>query len=166
MLGYVQQELIPKLMLKREALSGLFDDKGDDAADVVGVTADNIVPQPPTNNALFLQWWYVLFLISIATMARWMHACVFRYKKPEKHYFVDGHKRPETIAYRPVFTRKYLAYKVRAHRWIQVTLEESNALLLVALATKQMTVLTWLNTMSMQPTFLMNDSVYFLSEAT
>jgi hypothetical protein len=46
MLGYVQQELIPKLMLKREALSGLFDDNGDNAADVVvGVTADKIVPQ-------------------------------------------------------------------------------------------------------------------------
>jgi hypothetical protein len=62
-------------------------------------------------------------------MARWMHACGFRYKKLEKHYFVDGHKRPETIAYHPVFTKKYLLrYKIRAHRWIQVTLEESNVL--------------------------------------
>ena len=129
MLEYVHQELIPKLMLKREALLGLFDDNGDDAADVVGVTADKIVPQPPTNKASFLQL-YGLSTISIATMARWMHACGFRYKKREKHYFVDGHERPETIAYRPVFTRKYLAYEVRAHRWIQVTLEESNALVL------------------------------------
>ena len=63
-------------------------------------------------------------------MARWMHACGFRYKKREKHYFVDGHERPETIAYRPVFTKKYLAYEVRAHRWIQITLDESNALVL------------------------------------
>jgi hypothetical protein len=63
-------------------------------------------------------------------MARWMHACGFRYKKREKHYFVDGHERPETIAYRPVFTKKYLGFEIRAHRWLQITLEESNALLL------------------------------------
>ena len=129
MLEYVHQELIPKLMLKREA-SGLFDDNGDDAANVVGVTADKrVVPQPPTNKASFLQS-YGLSTISIATMARWMRACGFRYKKREKHYFVDGHERPETVAYRPVFTKKYLAYEVRAYRWIQVTLEESNALVL------------------------------------
>jgi hypothetical protein len=130
MLEYVHQELIPKLMLKREG-SGLFDDNGDEAADVlVGVSADKVVaPQPPTNKASFLQS-YGLSTISIATMARWMHACGFRYKKREKHYFVDGHERPETIAYRPVFTKKYLAYEVRAHRWIQITLDESNALVL------------------------------------
>ena len=128
MLEYVHQELIPKLMLKREA-SGLFDDNGDDAANVVGVTDKRVVPQPPTNKASFLQS-YGLSTISIATMARWMRACGFRYKKREKHYFVDGHERPETVAYRPVFTKKYLAYEVRAYRWIQVTLEESNALVL------------------------------------
>jgi hypothetical protein len=53
MLEYVHQELIPKLMLKREASSGLFDDNGDNTADVVGVAADKIVQQPPTNKALF-----------------------------------------------------------------------------------------------------------------
>ena len=116
MLEYVHQELIPKLMLKRET-SGLFDDNGDDAGgDAVGVVAADkvILPQPPTSEASFLQS-YGLSRISIATMARWMHACGFRYKKREKHYFVDGHERPETIAYRPVFTKKYLAYKIRAH---------------------------------------------------
>ena len=115
MLEYVHQELIPKLMLKRET-SGLFDDNGDDAGDAVGVVAADkvVLPQPPTSKASFLQS-YGLSKISIATMARWMHACGFRYKKREKHYFVDGHERPETIAYRPVFTKKYLAYKIRAH---------------------------------------------------
>jgi hypothetical protein len=44
MLEYVHQELMPKLMLKREASLGLFDDNGDDAADVVGVSADKTVP--------------------------------------------------------------------------------------------------------------------------
>ena len=56
MLEYVHQELTPKLMLKREASSGLFNDNGDNAADLVGVTADKLlVPQPPTNKASFLQ---------------------------------------------------------------------------------------------------------------
>ena len=46
-------------------------------------------------------------------------------KKREKHYFVDGHQRPETIAYRPVFTKRYLDLEIRAHRWLQITLEKS-----------------------------------------
>ena len=91
MLEYVHQELIPKLMLKREAAAGLFDDNGDDAANVVVVTADALVPQMPTTKASFLQL-YGMSKISVATMVRWMHACGFRYKKREKHYFVDGHE--------------------------------------------------------------------------
>jgi hypothetical protein len=50
-----------------------------------------------------------------------MHACGFRFKRREKHYFVDGHKRPETIAYRPAFTQKYLGYKIRAHHWTLIS---------------------------------------------
>ena len=61
----------------------------------------------------------------MTTVARWMHACGFKYKKREKHYFVDGHQRPETIAYRPVFTKGYLDLEIRAHRWLQITLEKS-----------------------------------------
>ena len=41
---------------------------------------------------------------------------------------MDGHERAEAIAYHPVFTKKYLSYEIRAHRWIQETLEESNVL--------------------------------------
>jgi hypothetical protein len=52
-----------------------------------------------------------------------MHACGFRYKKREKHYFVDGHERPEALAYRPVFTKKYIDDETRAHRWLQMTLD-------------------------------------------
>ena len=32
-----------------------------------------------------------------------------------KHYFVDGHEKPETLAYRPVFTKQYLAHEGQAH---------------------------------------------------
>jgi hypothetical protein len=127
MLEYVHHELVPMLMRKRRD-GCLFDDNGDDARDdvVLGVAEELVTP---TTRAAFLQS-YGLSSISIATMARWMHACGFRYKKREKHYFVDGHERPETIAYRPVFTKMYLGFEIRAHRWLQITLEESNTLLL------------------------------------
>jgi hypothetical protein len=72
---------------------------------------------------------YGLSTISIATIARWMHACGFRYKKQEKHYFVDGHEQPETLKYRPAFTKEYIGYEIRADCWLQMTLEESNELL-------------------------------------
>jgi hypothetical protein len=71
---------------------------------------------------------YGLSKVSIATVVRWMHATGFRYKNRCKHYFVDGHEKPETLAYRPVFTRRYLSYKVQAYRWIQVSLVASKEL--------------------------------------
>ena len=126
MLEYVHQDLVPKLMLKRRDHGGLYDDNGDDAAVGVATTGEEQLVNPSTQ-AAFLRS-YGLSTISIATMARWMHACGFRFKRREKHYFVDGHERPETIAYRPVFTKKYLGYEIRAHRWLQVTLQESNSL--------------------------------------
>ena len=132
MLEYVHHELVPKLMTKRENNRGcLFDDNGDEDTAAVDnnntVAVSNELVMPSTRTA-FLQS-YGLSTISIATIARWMHACGFRYKKREKHYFVDGHERPETLKYRPAFTKEYLGYEIRAHRWLQMTLEESNVLL-------------------------------------
>ena len=81
MLEYVHHELIPKLMLKREA-SGLFDGIGDNDSNEVGITADKLVaPQPPTNKGPLLQLYGLSTISMIATMARWMHAGGFRYKK-------------------------------------------------------------------------------------
>lgn len=80
----------------------------------------------PTTKESFLQSYGLSTLLSITTiLARWIHACGFRFKKREKHFFVDGHERPETIAYRPIFTKKYLNDEIRAHRWIQITLIQS-----------------------------------------
>ncbi|KAI2512190.1 hypothetical protein MHU86_2277 [Fragilaria crotonensis] len=121
MLEYVHSQLIPKLIVRRDF--ALFDDNGDDVQEIAG-RREEITP---TTKDEFLQS-YGLSTLSITTMARWMHACDFRFKKREKHYFVDGHERPETIAYRPVFTRKYLDDEVRAHRWLQMTLTESKEL--------------------------------------
>ena len=61
----------------------------------------------PTTKDSFLQS-YGLSTLSITMIARWMHASGLRFKKREKHHFVDGHECPETIAYRPIFTKKYL----------------------------------------------------------
>ena len=41
---------------------------------------------------------------------------------------MDGHERPETIAYRPIFTNKYLSFELRTHRWIQITKVDSKLL--------------------------------------
>ncbi len=121
---YVHNEIVPMLIVKRDG--SLFNDDDDHNGDgdaVVGIVlADNQVT--PTTKEAFLQS-YGISNLSITTIARWMHACGFRYKKRDKHYFVDGHKRPETIAYRPVFTRKYLAYEIQARRWLQMTSVES-----------------------------------------
>ena len=105
MLEYVTNELVPKLMQKRDGC--LFNDDGDDEDVGEGVNGEDVMTLPTTTRAAFLDS-YRLSNVSMATIARWMHACGFCYKKREKHYFVDGHERPETIAYRPVFTKKYL----------------------------------------------------------
>ena len=55
---------------------------------------------------------YDLSKLSIATVVQWMHATGFRYKNQGKHFFVDGHKKAETLAYRPVFTKRYIAHQV------------------------------------------------------
>ena len=67
--------------------------------------------------------------LSITTISRWMHAVGFRYKKCEKHYFVDGHERPETIVFsRPIFTNKYISFELRIHRCIKITKVDSKLL--------------------------------------
>ena len=71
---------------------------------------------------------YGLSRVSIATVLRWMQAVGFRYKSRSKHYFVDGHEKPETLAYRPVFTKRYIAHEVQAYRWIQLSLVASKVL--------------------------------------
>ncbi|KAI2512807.1 hypothetical protein MHU86_1595 [Fragilaria crotonensis] len=106
MYNYVHQDLIPKLLQKAEK-NGLFNDDSDECNnDVQGAVAittaddDNDVEVTPiTSKDLFLRM-YGLQKVGITTIARWMHAAGFRYKKRGKHYFVvDGHEQPETLAY-------------------------------------------------------------------
>jgi hypothetical protein len=80
---------------------------------------------------------YGLSKVSMATVLRWMHSVGFRYKNRSKHYFVDGHEKPETLAYQPVFTKRYIAHKVQAYRWIhQLSLIASKLLEAQDLAAK------------------------------
>lgn len=41
---------------------------------------------------------------------------------------VDGHKKPETLAHWPVFTKQYIAHEVQAHHWVQLSLVASKIL--------------------------------------
>jgi hypothetical protein len=132
MFNYAHNELIPKLLVKRRhENSCLFNDDGshrenDSAVQGETTSSTDLVP-PTTTRDEFLKA-YGLSKLCVSTIARWMHACGFKYKKREKHCFVDGHQKPETIAYRPVDTKRYFDLEVRAHRWLQITLEQSKEL--------------------------------------
>jgi len=52
----------------------------------------------------------------------------FKYCQRRKGYYVDGHETPATVEYRRKFVERYLKYERRAHRWIQIPLEESRKL--------------------------------------
>ena len=71
---------------------------------------------------------YGLLKLTMATVARWMHAVGFRHTTRGKHYFVDGHEKPETLEYCKVYTKHYLDYELRAHCWIQLPLAEATEL--------------------------------------
>ena len=117
---YVLETLIPIMMARVENKE--IDEAPEDVQH--GVVADQ---QPSQNTKDFLKS-YGLHKVSMSTVLRWMHTVGFRYKNRSKHYFVDGHEKPETLAYRPVFTKRYLAHEVQAHRWIQLTLVASKEL--------------------------------------
>jgi len=100
---YVHEHLIPTLIGNLE--------QGDDDNENEPQQLTTISQE--TKDA-FLET-YGLSKVTMSTILRWMHAVGFRYKSRQKHYFVDGHEEPETIAYRPLFTKHYLTYKLDAH---------------------------------------------------
>jgi len=57
-----------------------------------------------------------------------MKSLGFKYSPRRKGYYVDGHEKSATVEYRRKFVERYLRYERRAHRWIQITLEESKKL--------------------------------------
>jgi hypothetical protein len=52
----------------------------------------------------------------------------FKYELQHKGYYVDGHEKPATVAYRKDFVFRCLTEEVQMFRWIQITKEESEKL--------------------------------------
>ena len=130
MLEYVHSELVPKLMLMLMLMreGPLFDDNGDEERVVVGVQAEQQIASTTTKEA-FLQA-FRLPNLGITTITRWMHACGFRKKSARSVilWMVTNDQKQLHTERPAVFTRQYLNDEVRAHRWIQITLVESQEL--------------------------------------
>jgi hypothetical protein len=69
---------------------------------------------------------YGLTKICPSTCYNWLRLMGFKYCTQKKGYFVDGHEKPATVAYRANFISRYFEYERRTHRWVQ--LPESQAL--------------------------------------
>ena len=53
-----------------------------------------------------------------------MNSFGFKYSVAKKTYYVDGHEKPETVAYRKQYVTQYIQDELRYFRWIQLTSEE------------------------------------------
>ena len=68
---------------------------------------------------------YGLTCICPQTIYNWMKLLGFKYGTRKKGYYVDGHERPATVAYRYNFVSRYLSRERQMHRWIQIPLARS-----------------------------------------
>ncbi len=68
---------------------------------------------------------YGLTQICISTVYRWLKKLGFSYEPWHKGYFVDGHEKEATVAYRYKFIHTYFQYELRTPRWIQIPEEEA-----------------------------------------
>jgi hypothetical protein len=66
--------------------------------------------------------------LTLETVYRWLDRLGFKYEARKKGYYVDNHEKPETVAYRRHFVKRYLKYEFRMFRWIQLPLEEVKAM--------------------------------------
>jgi hypothetical protein len=64
--------------------------------------------------------------LSISTIKVWMRQLGFKYEERKKTYYVDTHEKIENVQYRANFITRYFLYELCAHRWIQMTKEESD----------------------------------------
>ena len=124
MYEYVHEHLVPTLV------ASLGVDVPDDCDVYEDLPArPGVVEDSELNNSReqFLLT-YGLTKISICTIARWMHAVGFKYETRRKHYFVDGHEKADTLAYRRIFIAEYFKKEVNAPRWVHFTAEKSKLL--------------------------------------
>ena len=55
--------------------------------------------------------------ISLRTSRRWLHKLGFHYKRYLKGVYIDGHERPDVVAYRQVFLQKVSEYEQLMSKW-------------------------------------------------
>ena len=67
---------------------------------------------------------YGLTKLCLGTIYKWMNSFGFKYSVAKKTYYVDGHEKPETVAYRKQYVTQYIQDELRCFRWIQLTSEE------------------------------------------
>jgi hypothetical protein len=116
---YVLETLVPKMMARLESTESDEEEGGH------GLVSSE--PQSSEKTKVFLKS-YGMDKVSMTTVLNWMNVVGFRYTNRSKHYFLDGHEKLDTLAYRPVFTKRYLAHEVQSHQWIQLTVVASNKL--------------------------------------
>jgi hypothetical protein len=66
--------------------------------------------------------------ISPSTVWNWMQLLGYKYSETKKCYYVDGHENQENVEARKRFISEYWKNEIRAHRWIQLTVEQAHEL--------------------------------------
>jgi hypothetical protein len=66
--------------------------------------------------------------LSVPTIYRWMRLLGFKYEMRQRCYYVNGHEKPDTKAYRKKFVRRSFGYDKLMHRWIQIELTKKQKL--------------------------------------
>ena len=71
--------------------------------------------------------------INLTTIYPWMRKLGFKYEEWKKCYYVDNHDSESNVKYRRSMLQRYFKYEVRAHRWIQLPLEDAQKLQMTSL---------------------------------
>ena len=58
------------------------------------------------------------------TVYNWMSLLGFKYSATKKTYYVDGHEKPDVVAYRKEYCNQYVIDELRCFRWIQLSKPE------------------------------------------
>jgi hypothetical protein len=61
--------------------------------------------------------------LSKRTIYNWLSKMGFSYSPHKKGYYVDSHEKAENVQYRMQFVKRYEAYELRTHRWVQIPMQ-------------------------------------------
>ena len=53
-----------------------------------------------------------------------MESLGFQYYVCQKTYYIDGHEKPEVVAYRKKYVANYIDDEIRCFRWVQLSEDE------------------------------------------